>query len=417
MQTKGHTNISDTGLPATPEKRCIFYGWWIVVLAGLVMIVATVPVSDSFPSLVVALEEDFNWKRFEISGALTILGVVSLLLGPVVGFLGDRVDIRRLVVAGLIVLAGAFFLFNQTQNLWMYYTAAALMAVGATMSGWILLVTVVSRWFVRRRATAIALVYMAGSLGSMSLAPLIDFSLASDSDWLGWRLTAIVVGGIIVVVAVVALIWLRNRPQDKGLQPDGGLATVRPQSFPAFQFLHTRAFWLVVLGDGFAAMEVLGLGDSAFASVLLGIVSFVFLLVGGLVGDRFSKSTALACFTSLQVVAWAALTFGESSAALYLSAVALGISIGGRTPIRVAILADYFGTNSLAVTLGLFGFFVWLTALVGGSLAGLLYETQGDVPGFLFLAGLTLLAAFLFLKADPPLAVSGTAPQQMLGNC
>ena len=130
-------------------------------------------------------------------------------------------------------------------------------------------------------------------------------------------------------------------------------------------------------------------------------------------GDRFPKSLALAAFTTLQLVAWGALFFSGSPVALYLSAAFLGMSNGGRTPIRVAILADYFGTGSLATILGLFGFFAGLIPFIFGPLAwgfdffvvpsgGLLYETQGGFIGFLIPAGFTLLATILFLRAVPP---------------
>ncbi len=140
------------------RRRGVFYGWWLVALAGLVMVAATVPWSlRAMPIWVVALAQDFNWiVGRELEWALYILIIGGLLLGPVVGYLADRViGIRRMVIAGLVILSGAFFFLSQTQNLWMYYTACALMAVGATMSGWIPLMTVLSRWFVRRRATAL----------------------------------------------------------------------------------------------------------------------------------------------------------------------------------------------------------------------------------------------------------------------
>ena len=76
---------------------------------------------------------------------------------------------------------------------------------------------------------------------------------------------------------------------------------------------------------------------------------------------------------------------------------------------------DSVGTNSLATILGLFGFFTGLTALIVGPLAGWLYNTQGDVIGFLILAGLTLLGAFCFLRARPPHPVAPKAEPSQEG--
>ncbi len=385
----------------TLGRRDVLPGWWLVALIGLIMAVSTGSISHAVPVWIAVLKEDFGWRISYVAPAIPILAVGGILLGPAVGYLGDRViGIPKMVAAGLIILAGALFLFSRTQDLWMFYTAVVLMTVGATMSGWILLLTALSRWFVRRRATAIGFAYMFHPLGAMIFLPLIGFGMGLDSDQEGWRLTAVALGGFMLVVATLVFVLLRNRPEETGLR-----------NFSAFQTLRTRAFWLVVLGEGLASMEILNRLDTtpldtplttAAALAVFGLASLVSYPLGGLVGDRFSKSPALACFTALQVVAWAAMAFVGSSPAVYVSAIALGISRGGRGTLRVAILADYFGTVSLATILGLFGFFAGLMAVIGDPLAGRLYDTQGDAVGFLILAGLTLLAAFSFQGARPP---------------
>ena len=374
----------------------------MVLLAGLVMMPSTGTILSSMGLWVLPLRQEFQRSSVEIGGATFTFIMVGLLLGPVAGFLADRgLSIRRMVVAGLIVVAGGLFLFSQAQELWMLYAAFGLMAAGATMSGWILIMTVVCRWFVSRRATAIGLVYLVGALGPLILVPLIVYVLWME----GWQRSVFMAGGLALLIAAVAMAWLRNRPEDVGLLPNGANAALRQTSFSAFQAMRTRAFWLIALGDGLASMQILEITDDATSAGIpaaTALASVAFYPVGGLVGDRFSKPAALACFTALQVLAWAALVYYGSVAALYLSVVSLGISTGGRTPIRVAILADYFGTASLATILGLSGLFVGLVILVGEPLGELLYITQGETVGFVALVGLTLLGALCFLKARPP---------------
>ena len=121
------------------RRRGVFYGWWLVALAGVVMVAVTVPWSPrTMPiwALAMAYESSRAVVGRELEWPLYILIIGGLLLGPVVGYLADRViGIRRMVVAGLIILSGAFLFFSQTQNLWMYYAASGLMAVGVTMFG------------------------------------------------------------------------------------------------------------------------------------------------------------------------------------------------------------------------------------------------------------------------------------------
>ena len=56
-----------------------------------------------------------------------------------------------------------------------------LMALGSVMSGWILLTTVLCRWFVRRRTISIALAHMVSRIGSISHVTLIVYGVG----WFG----------------------------------------------------------------------------------------------------------------------------------------------------------------------------------------------------------------------------------------
>ena len=116
------------------------------------------------------------------------------------------------------------------------------MVVGSTMDGWILLMTVLSRWFVRRWATAIGMAQMFGPLGTIFLVPLVAVTEDPNVHGVGWRLVDIVVGGLIMAVAVFAFARPRNRPEDIGLLPDGGPLAVWRGSLLPSQALRTRSF-------------------------------------------------------------------------------------------------------------------------------------------------------------------------------
>ena len=61
--------------------------------------------------------------------------------------------------------------------------------------------------------------------GALLVVPAIAWAIEVDPDTgsavLGWRTTALVIAGIILVGAIVLPILIRNRPQDLGLRPDG----------------------------------------------------------------------------------------------------------------------------------------------------------------------------------------------------
>lgn len=413
--------------------RTIFYGWWLVGLSGLTMVIATVPLFHAMAVWAVALEREFGWSRTQLGFALTFTRIEGGLLGPLEGYLTDRAGTRRMVFFGLCILGGAFIFFGLIDNLWMFYVAYILMALGQGLGSWIPLMTMLNRWFSRRRATAIGWSNVASRFGALLLVPAIAWAIDPDYDRLGWRLTAVVLGVTMLALAAPIAALLRNRPEDLGLQPDGGApsaaaaraAAARPPDMTAGQALRTPAFWLIAFGHGFTSMVILAImshlgllmadkgfqvQDTAFVVAVYTGVAMVFQLVGGFAGDRISKRVALAGFTTAQAAGVLALVAADSLAMFYVFAIVFGAGFGGRNPLTVAIRADYFGTASFGKILGLSTVPMNLLLLIAAPLAGWLRDVQGDyTDAFLLLAGLNLAGAACFLAAARPRTAGAAA--------
>ena len=86
------------------------------------------------------------------------------------GYLSDRMGPRRITLYGLIILAGAVFCLSPARGLWILYPISAAAAVGQSLSGWVPQMAILSRWFIRRRATAIGLALTVSFIGGLALA-------------------------------------------------------------------------------------------------------------------------------------------------------------------------------------------------------------------------------------------------------
>ncbi len=409
--------------------RGIYYGWWLVLITGLVMVIATVPLFHAMAVWAVALELHFGWTRAQLGLALTLTRVESGLIGPLEGYLVDRVGARKMVLIGLLILGGAWIFFSRVDNLWMFYTAYVLMAVGQGLGSWIPLMTMLNKWFTRRRSSAIGWANVVSRFGALVMVPAIAWAVTDAPGRIGWQMTALVLGIGILVLAGPLSFLLRNDPKDYGEVPDGAApspaaATVgapaqpRQQELTAGEALRTPAFWLIAFGHGFTSMVILAImthlgllmvdkgytGQDAgwVVSVYTG-VAMVFQLVGGYAGDRMSKRVALAFFTAIQAGGVLILVVANSLPMFYLFGILFGAGFGGRNPLTVAIRADYFGTGSFGKILGFSTVPMNLLLLIASPFAGWMFDQYGSYDlAFLILAGLNVVGAVCFLAANRP---------------
>ena len=93
------------------------YGWAIVGMATALQL-STNFISQAFSILIVVLQEDYGWSLAAIGFAYVLRSLVSAVLAPVVGWIGDRYGTRRsLLLAGGLYVTG-LLLLSTLDSLW-----------------------------------------------------------------------------------------------------------------------------------------------------------------------------------------------------------------------------------------------------------------------------------------------------------
>ena len=438
-------NISAQVDRTTRRVKGVYYGWWLVALSGFIMTLATVPLYHAMSVWSVALESQFGWNRTQLGLALTFTRVEGGLMGPVEGYLTDRLGTRRMVLIGMLILGVGFLIFSCVNSLWMFYLAFVVMAVGQGLGSWLPLMTGINNWFVRRRAFAIGWANVGNRLGALLLVPAIAWAIDPNQDRIGWQLTALILAIAVFIFAVPVSRAIRNRPQDYGQLPDGarpdvtglsnsrgeppnrtndsalerlGVASEASADLSASQAIRTPAFWLISFGHGFTSMVILAIMSqlglllkdqgfevqtTAWVVSVYTAVAMVFQLVGGYIGDRAPKNLVIFGFSSVQAASVVLLTYASTLPMIYLFAVLFGVGFGGRNPLTIAIRGEYFGRASFGKILGLSTVPMNVLLLLSSPFAGFMYDLQGTyTTAFLALAALNFLGGALFLMAKKP---------------
>ena len=414
--------------PAAP--RGLFYGWVLVGVSALVMVLGTVPLFQGMTAWFVVLEQQFGWSRTQLSIAFSLTRVEGSIMGPISGYLTDHLGPRRMVMTGMLVAGGGFLLMSRMQHLWQFYLAFVVISVGVGLGTWLPMFTVLNNWFVRHRAMAMALAIEGFLVGGVILVPLLAWAIDPDaSGRLGWRNTAMLIGIVIMVAAIPLSRLVRNAPEPYGLHPDGrapantltsGGTTPADANEPSYTWqeaIRTKTFWLIAMGHACSSiipttmMVHLGpmLDDRSFSLPTVGWVvatytgvAAVFTLVGGYIGDRLPIRFALFGFAAIQSVAVAVLLVTESLPMVYVFALILGVGFGGRNPLPAAIRGVYFGRKAFASITGISTIPQNILLLVAPLFAGIMFDATGSYTIPLATVAIVSLAGsvgFLFLGA------------------
>ena len=416
--------------------RRMFYGWKLAGLALLVIGLASGPVWSGVGVWVKALEMHFGWSRAQLTGAFSLAQLEGSILGPLLGYLIDRLGPRRMVFIGLVITGLGFVLFSRTNNLLTFYVSYGLIMLGTAAGSWLPLMTVVNRWFIRKRGLAMAVAAEGSPLGGLLLLPVLAWAVTPSH--FGWSTTALWIGMVFLALAFPISRFIRERPEGYGERADGDpspnasmsqIEVVRTPprdigsrdqpDFTASQAIRTSAFWLITFGHAFSSMlfatltvhlvpmltdQGLSLQSSANVfSAMMGVAA-VFQLIGGYVGDRMETRVAIAVFGFIQAVGFTVAVFTESMPMAILFAVLFGAGFGGRNPLTVAIRAEYFGPNAFATITGISSAPMYLFMLAAPLFAAFIFDTQGSyMIAWLILGGLGSMSGVLFLLAKKPL--------------
>ena len=135
---------------ATKARRTPYYGYVIVALAFLIMVIQW-GVIYSFGVYFKPMIAEFGWTRAMTSGAFSIAFILSGLVVVYMGWLNDRLGPRFVMSLCGLLLGTGCLLLSRTDSLWRFYLYYGVV-IGLAMGGnFIPLISTVARWFAANR--------------------------------------------------------------------------------------------------------------------------------------------------------------------------------------------------------------------------------------------------------------------------
>lgn len=419
----------------TDSKPRYFYGWNIVAASFLAHLSYAEQQSSMLGFFFRPLQNEFGWSRSALAAIQTIARVVEALVAPVAGPLIDRYGPRVLMPIGAIIIGFAMLGVTQANAIWQFYLLrSVVVAIGFAFIGSLVTTVAISNWFIKKRGRAIAIARVGVQIGNIIFIPTTVFVIAVY----GWR-TMFVIFAIVtwLVVLIPSAIFMRRRPEDMGLYPDGiypGTTEAKSrqeQEYPISKgisasepvwsrrkVLATRSFWLLAASFGISTMafqainisqapyiQDLGYGDTTVAATMTFraiIMAIALPFVGFIAEHAHTVSVRVIPFVIQSVGAFLFLLAGQP-VFLWLALAVYGLGSSSLTVTQEVIWANYFGRLSLGLVRSL-GYFVILGFGALGPLAmNAVFDVLGSYrPAFMVIVGLFAIAALMMGIARPP---------------
>jgi sugar phosphate permease len=407
----------------------LFYGWRLAAAGAGIQALHAGLLVQAFGAYVAVLSEEQGWSKTALSGAAALLSVEGALLGPLLGWLVDRLGPRIMIRTGVVLVACGFLALSFTDTIGHFYGSVLLIALSTSFCGYFPISVTLVHWFSRWRARALSFTSLGIALGGLAV-PAVGWVMQT---W-GWRTMALLSCVLWLSVGSLLASKFHGRPADLGETVDGlpvappapataadasTVSAARERGLSVGQALRTRAFWLLGIAHAFALLVVTavnvhaishmkeGLGytlaQASFVITLMTVAQGCGVLLGAAVGDRWNKRYVAAGCMLAHMLGLLMLTYAANPLMLGAFAVLHGAAWGLRGPFMQALRADYFGLQSIGMILGLSAILVSLGQIGGPLVAGAFADLTGSYRiGFTVLALVAGSGSLLFLLARKP---------------
>ena len=413
-------------------KPKVFYGYFIVILAFLIMLVGH-GVYTAFGVFFNPVLTEFGWTRAMTSGAFSLSLAVFGVMSVVVGKLTDRFGPRIIITICGILLGLGYLLMSQISSLWHLYLLYGVI-IGLGMAGaWVPLLSTTARWFVKRRSVMTGFVVAGVGVGGL-IAPLVANRLILIYEW---RTAYAILGSIILIIIVIAAQFLKRDPSQKALSSYGSDESTagnklevtshnslketalepKIKSLSFMDAMRHRQIWLLttsVFCFGFLfytitvhiAPHAIALGNSATTAAnilaIVGGVSIIGNIMFGGVGDKIGNKWAyVICFIIMSAGLFWVIPSIEVWA-LFLFAGVFGFARGGADTVESPLTADLFGLKSHGAIYGIVALGFTIGAAIGPFLAGWIFDIRGSYQwAFLISAVVGVIGLALIITLRP----------------
>ena len=356
--------------------------------------------------------EEVLRQELKLKDAITLWS--TAVFAFIAGIIIDRVGVRALMISGMFLLSATFYYYAQSDSLTDMYIIHIFQGMVLSMSGMVINVVLISKWFNDNRGLAIGVLLAGTSVGN-GIFPQINTYLLTISDG-DWRQVMIWLALIPLAYIPVLFAFIKEKPEDVAVKEDnqasndfkassieGGFTLQQTLVSANFWFLSVMAFCtfysiLAMIGHVFLMLD----GEGYSPQISATGVSIIF--IGGFIGKVISGKLAEMIGRKIVLVGGVAMMllgsllivssiFYKNPLLIWIGLTLYGTGWGGLYTLIQLLVADLFGLIAIGKIMGVINIIDTIGGGLGPIITAVIYDsTQNYLLPFLVISALLVIA-------------------------
>ena len=351
-------------------------------------------------------------QELKLKDAITLWS--TAVFAFIAGIIIDRVGVRSLMVSGMVLLSATFYFYAKSDSLADMYIIHIFQGIVLSVSGMVINVVLISKWFNDNRGLAIGVLLAGTSVGN-GIFPQINTYLLTISDG-DWRQVMMWLALIPLAYAPILFALIKEKPEDvetkedneakndfKASSIEGGFTLQQTLMSANFWFLSVMAFCtfysiLAMIGHVFLMLD----GEGYSPQISATGVSIIF--IGGFIGKIISGKLAEMIGRKIVLVGGVAMMlagsllivssiFYKNPLLIWIGLTLYGTGWGGLYTLIQLLVADLFGLIAIGKIMGVINIIDTIGGGLGPIITAVIYDsTQNYLMPFLVISALLVIA-------------------------
>ena len=351
-------------------------------------------------------------QELKLKDAITLWS--TAVFAFIAGIIIDRVGVRSLMVSGMFLLSATFYFYAKSDSLADMYIIHIFQGIVLSVSGMVINVVLISKWFNDNRGLAIGVLLAGTSVGN-GIFPQINTYLLTISDG-DWRQVMMWLALIPLAYAPILFALIKEKPEEvktkedneaknyfKASSIEGGFTLQQTLMSSNFWFLSVMAFCtfysiLAMIGHVFLMLD----GEGYSPQISATGVSIIF--IGGFIGKVISGKLAEMIGRKIVLVGGVAMMlagsllivssiFYKNPLLIWIGLTLYGTGWGGLYTLIQLLVADLFGLIAIGKIMGVINIIDTIGGGLGPIITAVIYDsTQSYLLPFLVISALLVIA-------------------------